>query len=101
MTTTFEGANVGDKVYSPAFGWGEISYIYTSKKYPLSIKFYDDLDEDYGFTFEGYYFKDVPRQSLFWDEVTIEVPVKQEVINAAKVPIKPCYIEINFSIPTK
>jgi hypothetical protein len=85
MTTTFESANVGDKVYSPAFGWGEIRYIYTSKKYPLSIKFYDDPDEEYEFTFEGYYFKDVPRQSLFWDAVTIEAPTKPVKLTATKI----------------
>jgi hypothetical protein len=105
-TTTFEDAKVGDKVYSPAFGWGEISYIYTSKKYPLSIKFYDDPDEDYEFTFEGYYFKDVPRQSLFWDEVHIKAPIKPvklattKIVNGIEIPnmsFKPvsgehCYI---------
>jgi hypothetical protein len=108
--TTFEDAKVGDKVYSPTFGWGEISYIYTSKKYPLSIKFYDDPDEDYEFTFDGYYFKDVPRQSLFWDEVYIEAPTKPMIIDETaditvkydtdhcyiQMPIKLCYIEINF-----
>jgi hypothetical protein len=85
MTTTFETAKVGDRVYSPAFGWGEIRYIYTSKKYPLSIKFYDDPDEEYEFTFEGYYFKDVQRQSLFWDEVVIKVPIKPVIIPATKI----------------
>jgi hypothetical protein len=79
MTTTFEDAKIGDKVYSPTFGWGEITYINKSeifRDYPICVQFNKKYGEDYEFTLEGYYYKDVQIQSLFWDEVTIEAPSK-------------------------
>jgi hypothetical protein len=85
-TTTFETAEIGDRVFSPTFGWGEIECIYdNSEKYPMLVKFYSDPDETRYFTFEGYYYKDTMFQSLFWDEVTIEAPVKPVKLAATKV----------------
>jgi hypothetical protein len=74
MTTTFETANVGDKVWSTTRGWGEIIEINYSSEYPLYVK-YDSVG--YGmFTFGGHSLKTYALQSLFWDEVVIEAPVK-------------------------
>jgi hypothetical protein len=92
MTTTFENAKVGDKVYSPTSGWGEITYISKSEifhDYPICVRFQNKPGEGYEFTFEGYYYKDVPLQSLFWDEVTINAPskpIRTKVINGIEIP---------------
>jgi hypothetical protein len=81
-TTTFEDAEEGDKVYSPTFGWGEIRYIHRDtnhvKEYPVDVRFFSRYGEDHSFTFKGYYYVDVPIQSLFWDEVAITAPIKQK-----------------------
>lgn len=74
MTTTFETAKVGDRVWSIRSGWGKISGIDDTADYPLTIK-YDSIGYD-TFTFEGYSLKTHAVQSLFWDEVVIEAPEK-------------------------
>jgi hypothetical protein len=75
MTTTFETAKVCDKVFSPLFGWGVIERIDTSDRHPIFVRFAHDNSVS-SFTVEGYYRVDLPRQSLFWGEVSIEAPPK-------------------------
>lgn len=53
MTTTFETAKPGDRVWSIRNGWGEIHDADESGAYPISV----------------YY-------SVYWDEVEIEAPQK-------------------------
>jgi hypothetical protein len=88
MLTTFEDAKVGDRVYSPTFGWGEITSINHTSIYPIKVYFsWYNVPES--FTIEGYYYADLPLQSLFWDEVYIEAPTKPvsvKVINGVEVP---------------
>ena len=76
-TTTFETAKVGDRVWSLQFGWGKISKIndyscYSS--YPIDVEF--DSGGFIMFTLDGRLYKNHVMQSLFWDEVVIEVPTK-------------------------
>jgi hypothetical protein len=88
MTTTFETAKVCDKVFSPLFGWGVIERIDTSDRHPIFVRFAHDNSVS-SFTVEGYYRVDLPRQSLFWGEVSIEAPAKPvpvKVIHGVEVP---------------
>jgi hypothetical protein len=102
MTTTFENAKVGDKVFSPTFGWGEIDHINMFSKHPINVRFFHD-NASSGYTFEGYFYIDLPIQSLFWDRVDIEASVKPvgvKIVNGVEIPdisFKPdsgeyCYI---------
>jgi hypothetical protein len=100
--TTFENAKIGERVFSPTFGWGKIERIGNDTKHPINVRFsYDNSASS--FTLEGYYRRDLPIQSLFWDEVSIKAPVKpvpMKVINGLEIPdisFKPnieerCYI---------
>ena len=74
MTTTFETAKVGDKVWCMRFGWGEIRNTEASTAYPIAVYFPEDEFETY--TAGGLHDEDDITQSLFWDEVVIEAPVK-------------------------
>jgi hypothetical protein len=88
MTTTFENAKVGDKVFSPTFGWGEIDHINMFSKHPINVRFFHD-NASSGYTFEGYFYIDLPIQSLFWDRVDIEASVKPvgvKMVNGVEIP---------------
>ena len=74
MTTTFETAKVGDRVWSIKEGWGEIIEIDYDSDYSLSVKY--DISGTDTFTFGGYEFIADPMRTLFWDEVVIEAPQK-------------------------
>lgn len=73
METTFENAKVGDKVWSIQCGWGRISEILPGG-YPITVEF-NPFKCD-GFTYCGKFRITDNDQSLFWDEVKIEAPVK-------------------------
>jgi hypothetical protein len=103
MTTTFESAKVGDKVYSHTFGWGEIDRVEADKTYAIYVRFINLVDQTIFFTVEGYCMHTIQTQSLFWDECQINAPVKPagvKVINGIEIPdisFKPdiddhCYI---------
>jgi hypothetical protein len=87
-STTFEDAKVGDKVYSVTFGWGEIEQINPSDNYSIHVSFDSINGEIEIFTCEGYFYDNVHIQSLFWDEIIFEVPVKRKtkVINGIEIP---------------
>lgn len=75
MTTTFETSRVGDRVFSHTFGWGEIARISLLARRPIYVCFFSNNESGF-YTLEGYHDPNLPVQSLFWDEVTIEAPVK-------------------------
>ena len=70
MTTTFETAQVGDRVYHYKYGWSTITNIKKESNYPIIINY------DFSFTYEGFSDKSDKNQSLFWDEVIITPPPK-------------------------
>ena len=72
MTTTFELACVGDRVWSLRLGWGEIISMRNGLNYPLLVKF---SGTTCSFTVDGRENLHMPRY-LFWDEVVIEAPTK-------------------------
>lgn len=72
--TTFETAEVGDRVWSTIRGWGEITRIENHSNYPITVKY--DSSGFGTFTFGGYLFIDGAMQGLFWDEVVIDAPAK-------------------------
>jgi hypothetical protein len=88
MTTTFETAKVGDRVFSHTFGWGKIERVSMYTKHPINVRF--SLDNSVSsFTVEGYHRADLQIQSLFWDECTIEAPAKpitMKLIHGVEVP---------------
>jgi hypothetical protein len=88
-TTTFENAKVGDKVYSVAFGWGEVICTDGFEHYPLEVRFQNvDIDTHY-FTLEGYYYADNPIQSLFWTEMRVVPLIKStatKIVNGVEIP---------------
>ena len=74
MTTTFETAKVGDRVWCMRSGWGEIRSISSSKSYSLAVYFTNEEYKTY--TTEGLYDEEDLSRTLFWDEVVIEAPAK-------------------------
>lgn len=73
MTTTFENARIGDRVWCIRSGWGVVKDI-CPHLYSLIIKYENGKIGTY--TAEGFYSKDDVQQSLFWDVVKFEAPVK-------------------------
>lgn len=97
MTTTFETAKVGDRVYSIPFGWGEIREISADSQNVYYIHVYFENHGFEHYTLDGYFHNITHIQSLFWDEVYIEAPIKPvsiKIINGVEVP------DISFK-PTK
>lgn len=74
MTTTFETAKVGDRVWSMGIGWGEILDTNHSARYPIRVQFQRGEYETY--TLGGAHDAEDKTQYLFWDEVKIKAPVK-------------------------
>ena len=74
MTTTFETAKVGDRVWSMKDGWGVVHSIEPSHCYPVSVVY--PCRKRRLFTSGGLYDKTDIIQTLFWDEVVIEAPKK-------------------------
>jgi hypothetical protein len=99
MTTTFESANVGDRVYSIPFGWGEIREISEDSQNVYYIHVYFENHGYEQYTLDGYFHNITHIQSLFWDEVYIKAPAKPigiKVINGVEIPdisFKPTYAQ--------
>lgn len=73
VTTTFETAKVGDKVWSITAGWGEVRKIDYSSDYPLVV-YFAEVHEFKTFTVGGLCKMGNLNQSLFWDEAVIDAP---------------------------
>lgn len=74
MTTTFETAKVGDKVWSLLSGWGVIITMKPEDTYSLRVKFGTGRSNWY--TMDGKNHSSNKNQTLFWDEVKIVAPHK-------------------------
>lgn len=87
-TTTFENAKIGDKVWSPVYGWGIIMEIFPNLKYSLTIEFPDIIQN---YSVNGVFHEmALNRQSLFWDEVEIIAPtqpLRTKLINGVEIPV--------------
>lgn len=74
MSTTFENAQIGDKVWCMAEGWGVVDDIDEYAHFPLHVSFPNDGYEMY--TLDGIYDNNHKVQTLFWDEVVFKAPTK-------------------------
>lgn len=74
MTTTFETAQIGDRVWSMKDGWGVIRDTNRSARYPIFVYFLSGDIE--AFTLGGFYDEDNVTQTLFWDEIVFDAPKK-------------------------
>lgn len=86
MTTTFENARVGDKVYCLMSGWGKMSGIRDEEDYPLIVSF---LCEAKTYTVDGKTCKTDCMPTLYWDKPEIiapEQPKRTININGYEVP---------------
>ena len=103
MTTTFENARVGDKVWHIIRGWGAVESIDERSAYPILVGF-DDRRVGC-FTFSGKALMVDLKPSLFWDEIKFEVPVQPpriKLIHGVEVPdisFKPKYNQ-NYYFPS-
>jgi hypothetical protein len=73
MTTTFENARVGDKVWDFIYGFGEVEHIESKSTFPLKIRFSDN--SGYTFTLKGQNLIGIP-QTLFWDKIKFKTPTQ-------------------------
>ena len=75
MTTTFETASIGDRVWCVSLGWGTISDIlHHGDNYPIAVEFDSGHAETY--TKRGREYSDASNQILFWGELKFEAPTK-------------------------
>lgn len=74
MSTTFETAKVGDKVWSLFSGWGVITTMSPDNTYWLRVKY--GIGKFDWYTMDGKYHPSNINQTLFWDEVEIVAPHK-------------------------
>lgn len=72
--TTFETAQVGDKVWDVHLGWGEVYLVGLDEYFPVIVVFPNGETKTY--TEGGLYAPRDANQTLFWDEVKINAPKK-------------------------
>jgi hypothetical protein len=85
MTTTFENAKVGDKVWDFVYEWGEVAFISKSAKYPLTVTFSRGQES---YTYEGTS-AEGNKATLFWDEIKFETPrqsARKKLILGVELP---------------
>ena len=70
----FKDAKAGDKVWDIRRGWGEVSYIEHTGKYPIFVKFSNYVSGK--FSTEGKEFLNDINPTLYWDEFRIIPPKK-------------------------
>jgi hypothetical protein len=95
-TTTFENAEVGDRVWDILKGWGTVTN--TSAKSDYSIEVMFSYNGVVTYTIEGKSFISDINPSLFWDEVKIkapEQPPRTKLINGIEVPDISFYPNLN------
>ena len=73
-TKMFKDVKVGDKVWGIRRGWGEVSYIEHTGKYPIFVKFSSYVSGK--FSTEGKEFVNDINPTLYWDEFRIVPPKK-------------------------
>jgi hypothetical protein len=69
----FRYAEVGDKVWSLIYGWGEIIKIDNDPLYPITVKF-DESDYTVLYRLDGKSNGEYSNQDLFYEEIKFEVP---------------------------
>ena len=72
----FEEARVGDRVWSPRFGWGTITEVQENVTYPICVVFDTVEDNETTFTQTGKQLLHDINPSLFWDTFTMPSPLK-------------------------
>ena len=72
MTTTFENARIGDRVWCMRRGWGTVRKIDGDSLYPLKITYQHAAIGSY--TLDGLAHVEDITQTLFWDEVVFKAP---------------------------
>ena len=73
MSTTFENARIGDRVWCIRTGWCVVKDT-CPHLYSIIVKYENGKIGTY--TADGFYNKDDVQQTLFWDEVVIKAPSK-------------------------
>jgi hypothetical protein len=71
----FNNAKVGDKVWSPKYGWGTIFEITDGLTYDIHVNF-EKWKKKASYTKSGYYSISYVSPSLFWNE--IHMPTDEE-----------------------
>lgn len=71
----FNNAKVGDKVWSPEYGWGTIFEITDGLTYDIHVNF-EKWKKKASYTKSGYYSISYVSPSLFWNEV--KLPTEEE-----------------------
>jgi hypothetical protein len=87
MSTTFEEAQAGDRVWAVSYGHGVVDYISIDPNYPLVIKFIN-IQNPRSYTLQGQEFQG-EAQTLFWKEIKFEAPEqppRMRLINGIEVP---------------
>jgi hypothetical protein len=93
MTTTFENAKVGDRVWDFIYGWGEIVELcYTPSIVPYEIiaKFGDC--QVYYYKTDGCSQYSGERRTLFWGEIKFEAPKQPPRVKLTPSTLKPCWV---------
>ena len=72
----YRDASVGDRVWSPQFGWGTITTLKGNPTYPICVAFDNDEDNEITFTQTGKQLVHDINPSLFWNIFTIPSPPK-------------------------
>lgn len=72
----FNNAKVGDRVWSPAYGWGTIFQITDGLTYDIHVIFEEWDKKKFSYTKSGYYSVSYKSPSLFWNE--IHIPTDEE-----------------------
>jgi hypothetical protein len=91
MTTTFENAKVGDKVWDFVYGWGEVIELDVSEMFDtirVSFKPFGYSEKEVIYYTTGSISFNNP-QTLFWDEIKFEVPVqppRMKLVHGVEVP---------------
>lgn len=88
MTTTFETAKVGDRVFSLVAGWTEISKLDVGMNYPITVqRVGDQFPCEAQFLLNGK-LRDSGEQILFWDEIKFDVPKKPVEVPAKDTVVR-------------
>ena len=75
-TTTFETAEVGDKVWSFSKGWGTITGVDHDYLYPLLVNYDGDNFYSGKYTLEGKFPNTAVNPTIFWGEIEFTAPPK-------------------------